>query len=133
MTHHTRARRLATLILAIGAASAALVGCGGGGGGSPTPTAVVPTGTTVVVQLRDTAGNLVDGIVTLGTQRRATTDGQVSFANVAVGAQSASAEVNGRTYSQNFLATAGTTTVQITVDPGLTPTPSGTVPAPPPL
>lgn len=144
MTHFVLngARRLGALLLVMGVGSALLFGCGGGGGSGgggggggtvPTPAPTVPTSNTVVVQLRDTLGNPVDGVVTLSARRQATTGGNVAFANAVSGAQTVSAEVNGRTYSQNFVATAGTTTVQIIINPQVTPTPVGTLPAPPPL
>lgn len=125
-------------LLAIGATIFAfsLVGCGGGGSSSgpsnPSPTATpAPTGVTVTVQLRDSAGAPVDGIVTLGAQRRATTNGSAIFSSASLGAQTASAEVNGLTYSQNFVATSGANTVQIAVNPTVGATPSATPPAPP--
>ena len=131
------ARLLAALLLVASAGSLLLVGCGGGGGGGggprPTATAITPSNITVLVQLRDLAGDPVDGIVSFAGRRQATTGGSVSFANAPAGAQSVSAEVNGRSYSQNFNATAGLVTVQIVIDPALTPTPGGTPPAPPPL
>ena len=126
--------------LAVGATVLALsvVGCGGGGGGSssgpsnPSPTATpVPTGVAVTVQLRDAAGAPVDGIVTIGTQRRATTNGNAVFASVARGAQTASAEVNGVSYSKNFVATLGANTVPIAINPAVSATPTSTPPAPP--
>ncbi len=114
----------------------ALAGCGGGsssGPGSlvPTPTPVVVTKANVTVQLRDSAGAVVDGIVTVDGQRRATTGGVANFANVKIGALTATAEVNGKTYNQNFVATIGTTMVQIAIDPTVGTTPGGEPPAPP--
>lgn len=115
----------------------ALAGCGGGGSSAgptnpvPTPTPVVVTKANVIVKLRDPAGVAVDGIVTVGGQQRATTGGVASFANVTVGALTATAEVNGKNYTQNFVATIGTTTVQIAIDPNVGTTPGGQPPAPP--
>ena len=125
--------------LAVGAALCALslAGCGGGGGGSssgpvaPNPTAVPTGGVNVNVQLRDSAGAPVDGLVTLDGQRRATTGGSAAFSNVRRGAQSASAEVNGVVTTKNFVATSGANVVQIAINPN-TPTPGGTpLPTPP--
>lgn len=124
----------------------ALAGCGGGGGSSsgptkpttpttPTATPVAPTNVSVLVQLRDPAGAPVDGIVTLGARQRATTGGNASFTNAVVGAQTVSAEVNGTTYNQNFVATAGANTVQIAIDPTagtMTGGTTGTTPPAPP-
>ena len=112
-----------------------LVGCGGGSSSGPsTPSATatpIPTNITVTVQLRDSAGALVEGLVTLGTQRRATTGGNASFTNISSGANTATAEVNGASYSKNFVATPGANTVQISVSPTVTATPGGTPPGPP--
>ena len=123
-------------LLAIGAAVGALgfAGCGGGGSssGPVTPTAIPQTNVTVTVQLRDPAGAPVDGIVTLGAQRRATTGGVAVFANVPKGAQTASAEVNGVTTTKNFVATSGANVVPIAINPN-TPTPGGTTPPAPPF
>ena len=140
MIFQLRTARLWALGLGV---AGALWGCGGGGGSSPAvpapttvtpaPTAVVPTNSSLTVQLRDPAGNVVDGLVTLGTRRVVTTNGAATFANIAAGAGAVSAEVNGRLYSQNFVATNGANTVQILIDPALAPTPTGTLPAPPPL
>ncbi len=127
--------------LALGATlcAALLAGCGGGGGSSsgpvtpptPTPTTIPPTGVSVTVQLRDTAGAPVEGLVTLDGQRRATTGGDAAFVNVKSGSLVASAEVNGATYSQNFVATSGANTVQIAIEPATTPPDGGNPPAPP--
>ena len=126
--------------LAVGATVLALsmVGCGGGGGGSssgpsnPSPTSTpVPTGVTVTVQLRDATGTPVDGIVTIGDQRRATTSGNAIFTSVALGARTASAQVNGATYNRNFVATLGANTVPIAINPVVSATPATTPPAPP--
>ena len=129
----------------------ALVGCGGGGGSSsgpsnPSATATPrpPTNVSVTVQLRDTAGAPVDGLVTLDGQRRATTAGNAAFINVRGGALVASAEVNGATYNKNFVATSGSNVVQIAINPntgttggatgGTTPpAPGGTTPPAPPF
>ena len=120
---------------AVGAALCAvtLVGCGGGGssGGPPAPTNPPVTNVNVTVQLRDAAGAPVEGLVTLDGQRRATTGGNADFVNVKAGAQSASAEVNGANYSQNFVATSGANTVQIAINPVVTPPGGGNPPAPP--
>ena len=127
-------------LLAVGATICAisLAGCGGGGSSSgpsnptPRPTATpVPTGVMVTVQLRDDAGTPVDGIVTLGTQRRATTGGSVTFSGVTPGAQTASAEVNGLVYNQNFTATLGANTVPIAINSSVSATPGTNPPAPP--
>ena len=130
-----------TLGLGLGAALCAfvLVGCGGGGGSSsgpsnPTATATPrpPTNVSVTVQLRDTAGAPVEGLVTLDGQRRATTGGDAAFINVTSGALTASAEVNGTTYTKNFVATSGAYVVQIAINPN-TSTTGGTTPPPPPF
>ena len=126
-------------LLAVGAPifAVALAGCGGGSSSpsNPTPTQIPTTNVAVTVQLRDSTGAPVDGLVTLGSQRRATTNGNASFANVVAGALTASAEVNGATYSQNFVATPGANTVQIAVNPNVGSTTGGTTggepPAPP--
>ena len=130
-------------LLAVGATVFALsmAGCGGGGGGgsssgpsNPSPTSTpVPTGVSVTVQLRDVAGAAVDGIVTIGDQRRATTGGDAVFTSVALGARTASAQVNGATYSKNFVATLGANTVPIAINPAVSATPATTPPAPPPF
>ena len=127
------------LALSLSVVPAVLVGCGGGGGGGsssgPTvpigPTPIPQTGVNVTVQLRDTAGAPVAGLVMLDGQRRATTNGDAAFANVSAGALTASAEVNGANYSKSFVATLGANTVQIAVDPAVTTPPQGTPPAPP--
>ncbi len=124
-------------LLALGATlcAAIITGCGGGSSNGPTPpptpTAIPPTNVNVLVQLRDTAGAPVEGLVTLDGQRRATTGGDAAFTNVKSGSLVASAEVNGATYSQNFVATSGANTVQIAVDPATTPPDGGNPPAPP--
>lgn len=109
----------------------AVVGCGGGGGGSSsgpaTPTAIPPTNVRVTVQLRDSAGAPVEGLVLLDGQRRATTGGDAIFTNVQSGALSVNAEVNGKTYAKNFVATSGNNKVQIAIDPA-TGTPDGGTP-----
>ena len=125
------------LALSVAMMPAALVGCGGGGGSSAgpsvsiAPTPVPQTGVNVTVQLRDGAGAAVEGLVTLDGKRRATTGGNAAFANVSGGSLTASAEVNGMTYSRNFVATLGANTVQIAIDPAATTPPNGTPPAPP--
>ena len=129
------------IIVSAAVSAGSLAGCGGGGGGSssgpsnPSPTSMptpVPTGATLTVQLRDVAGAPVEGLVTLGAQRRATTGGSAAFSGVAIGAQSVSAQVNGKNYSQNFVATPGANTVQITINPTtVSATPVSTLPAPP--
>ena len=123
-------------LFALGAAACALTfaGCGGGGSssGPTTPTAIPPTGVNVTVQLRDSAGAIVNGLVTLGTQRRATTNGDAAFTNVPSGAQTVVAEVNGANTTKNFVATSGANVVQIAIDPN-TPTPGGTTPPAPPF
>lgn len=111
-----------------------LVGCGGGGGssgGPATPTAIPPKGVNVTVQLRDSAGAPVEGLVTLDGQRRATTGGNAAFANVRLGALTASAEVNGVNTTKNFVATSGANVVQIAINPNGGTTGGGTPPAPP--
>ncbi len=125
--------------LALGAAfcAFALAGCGGGGGSSsgpsvPSATATPrPTSVNVTVQLRDTAGAPVEGLVTLDGQRRATTGGNASFINVRGGALTASAEVNGANYTKNFVATSGANVVQIAINPNTGTTGGTTPPAPP--
>ena len=125
-----------------------LVGCGGGGGGgssgggggggggstrTPTPTRT-PTGVpgvAVVVQLRDPSGAPVDGVVTVGGTVRATTNGDVSITFPTTGAQTVSVEVNGVVTTQTVNVVGAGTTVTITINPGVTPTPSGTIPPPP--
>ena len=124
----------ATLALGATLCVLALVGCGGGSsGGSPAPTAtpIPPTNISVIVQLRDAMGAPVEGLVTLDGQRRATTGGDAAFANVKGGALTASAEVNGATYSQDFVATLGANTVQIAINPGAVTPPDGNPPPPP--
>ena len=124
--------------------STVLVGCGGGGSSNgpgvaptaaPVPTATPrpQTGVTVSVQLRDTNGAPVEGLVTLGAQRRATTGGAADFFNAPAGTLVASADVNGVTYSKSFVATFGANTVQIAIDPAVGGTMGGTPPAPPPF
>ena len=137
----TRAPRLRLAAVLTLAGAALISGCGGGGNGgggsNPTPRPTVapipPTQTTLIVQLRDAAGAPVDGIVTLGAQRRATTNGNVTFNNVTNGSQTVSVEVNGQSFSRTVIATLGTSTFPITVPANITPTPAGTPPAPPPL
>ena len=138
----TRAPRLQVIAVLTLAGAALISGCGGGGSGNgggsnptprPTITAIPPTQTSLIVQLRDAAGASVDGIVTLGAQRRATTNGGVTFNNVTNGAQTVSVEVNGLIFDRTVVATLGTSTFLITVPTGITPTPAGTPPAPPPL
>ena len=118
----------------------ALVGCGGGGGsssGPSTPSATAtprpPTNVSVTVQLRDTAGAPVDGLVTLDRQRRATTSGNALFLNINGGALVASAEVNGVNYTKNFVATSGSNVVQIAINPNAGGTTGGTTPPAPPF
>ena len=125
------------LAVAASLGTLALAGCGGGGSSAgpgsplPTPTPIAVTNANVTVQLRDSAGAIVDGIVTVDGQQRATTGGVANFANVKIGALTATAEVNGKSYNQNFTATIGTTTVQIAIDPTTGTTPGGGPPAPP--
>ena len=123
-------------------------GCGGGSSGpTPTPTGTsgpgataTPRGTPVsgnviIVRLRDANGLPVDGVVALvagaDTFRLGTTTGQASYAGFVAGNYSLSAQVNGRTQSKTFKAANGTTTVDLVFATGITPTPAGTVPAPP--
>ena len=123
-------------LLALGGAVCALTLAGCGGGGSPsgpaTPTTVPPTGVNVTVQLRDSAGAPVEGLVTVDGKRRATTGGNADFFNIKAGSQIVSAEVNGVNYPKNFVATLGANVVQIAINPN-TPTPGGTTPPAPPF
>ena len=126
-------------LFAFGAAVCALAFAGCGGGSSSGPTTTTPTATaipttnvSVTVQLRDPAGAPVNGLVTIGAQRRATTNGDAAFTNVPGGAQTVAAEVNGVNTTKNFVATSGANVVQISIDPN-TPAPGGTTPPAPPF
>lgn len=124
---------------------ALLNGCGGGGGGGSTgsPTPIAPTPTVgprvLVVQLRDSAGNAVDGVVSIGanpvagTSILATSGGSVTFnRNVAAGTTPVKAEVEGNGTNGSILVkTAGTTIYTLLVTAQITPAPSATLPPPP--
>ncbi len=125
----------------------ALIGCGGGSGGGgttpPTPTATpvsTPRATStpvagariLVIQLRDAAGNPVDGIVTVGAANQATSGGNATFRGVAAGSVTVSVEVDGNvTTRQVAVQPAQTTISTITLSPAVTPAPTATLPPPP--
>ncbi len=125
-----------------------LIGCGGGGssgGPSPNPTSgpratatprstpPPPSGSRVlVVQLRDSAGRVVDGIVTVGTLSLPTSGGNVSFSGLGAGGVNVSAEVDGViTTKPVTVQNTGTTTVAFVVAPAVTPAPPAPLPPPP--
>lgn len=112
-----------------------LQGCGGGGGGgsSPKPTSTPTAGArTLVVQLRGSSGNIVDGIVKVGSQIKATNDGQASFTNISSGNVNVTAEVNGlNTSGTADVKSSGTTTFVLTISSGVTPGPTTNPPPPP--
>lgn len=136
-----------TRILTLGALFGALtlpfllIGCGGGAGGSSTPSPTArpngtPTPTSVglnrlVIRLSDSAGNPVDGIVTIGTFARASLDGQAIFTGFVPGNYTARIAVNGNTTSKSFVAARGTTTVDVTISGSLGANATATPPAPP--
>lgn len=135
---------VAALLLAF---PAILIGCGGGGSSSPsgggssggsattTPRPMATTvagGRALVVQLRDSAGRPVDGIVTLGTLSLPTTGGNVTFSGVAAGSVTVSAEVDGVVNTRSAtIQGSGTTTFAFVVIPSVTPAPTATIPPPP--
>ncbi len=122
---------------------AILAGCGGGGGGgtSVRPTAaptIAPTATLgsliLVVQLRDSARQPVDGIVTVGTSPpMATIAGNATFnRGVTAGAATVSAEVDGVVTTGTATVNAtGSTVYTLTIAPSVTPAPTTTLPPPP--
>lgn len=140
VTPMKKLRILAALLLLV-PTLALFTGCGGGGGGSSTsPTATptaAPTATVgarvLVVQLRDSSGGRVDGIVTVGTAIVPTVSGDATFnRNVASGAVTVSAEVDGDTTSGTAtVKNGGTTTFLLTIAPRVSPAPSATIPPPP--
>jgi hypothetical protein len=122
-------------------------GCGGGGGGGSSPN---PTGTPratatarpiatpvagarrLIVQLRDASDGVVEGIVSVGTVSLATQGGEATFSPVASGNVRVSVEVNGvTTEATATVAASGPTTFVVRVASGVTPVPTGTLPAPP--
>lgn len=137
--------RFLSVSLLLAPALALLNGCGGGGGssgggGGSTPTAtptVSPTATlgarVLVVQLRDAKGGRVDGIVTVGTAIVATVNGDATFnRNLAAGAVSVSAEVDGDTTTGTAtVKSGGTTAFTLTIAPRVTPAPTAPLPPPP--
>lgn len=128
-------------LLLLGTLPLFLNGCGGGGGGSssvgptntPRPTSTPGASARIlVVQLRDAAGGLVDGIITVGSSNVATSGGQATFRSVASGRVAVSAEVNGATTSGTAtVAASGTTTFVLTIATQLTPSPTTTPPSAP--
>ncbi len=134
--------RFWTALLLFAPLLAIFAGCGGGGGSnsSVSPTATpkpAPTATlgarVLVVQLRDRAGQPVDGIVTVGATVLATGDGNATFnRNVAAGRTTVSAEVDGDVTTATVdVKTAGTTITTLTITPRVTPAPTATLPPPP--
>ena len=86
-----------------------------------------------MVQLRDSAGRIVDGIVTVGGVVLATRDGDATFnRNLTAGAAVVSAEVDGDVSTATAtVKTAGTTVFTLLIAPRITPAPTATLPAPP--
>ncbi len=133
-------------VLLFAALPVVLIGCGGGGGngpsGSATATPRATPGATstpvagspiLVVQLRDSSKQPVDGIVTVGSSTLSTSGGSATFRGVAAGTVNVNAEVDGvvTTRSAMVPTAAGTTFFTLTISPGVTPAATATLPPPP--
>lgn len=108
-----------------------MVGCGGGGGGGGSSSG--SNVGTLVIQLQDSGGLAVDGIVTVGSSSQATLNGKATFSSVSAGTRTVSVQVNGVTSTKQVTVVGGVTTtaaITITSTPSSTPVPTSPPDAP---